>query len=174
MTVASALGGEMVEHLDAYDHWFLAEFDELESDAGASLVLEGLATLADVWLNGTHVLSSDNMFVSHEVPVERPLASGNELAIRFASVDAWLSERVVKAKSGVIRSMARQARALLDRVICRTRQRLGVKGAELRKVVIDPGQSQCVPTHGVVGGGQGNPEILFELGAGRHQSHRGT
>src|SRR5437868_15168671 len=35
-----------------------------------TLRFEGLATIAEVWLNGAKILESDNMFLAHEVEVE--------------------------------------------------------------------------------------------------------
>lgn len=50
------------------------------------LVAEGLDTVAEVFLNGEKILSSDNMFVAHRVPVKTLLRRGkNELHIRFRS-----------------------------------------------------------------------------------------
>jgi beta-mannosidase len=57
------------------------------------LSLGGLATLADVWVNGAHVLRSDNMFHSHAVDVSALLKGTNEIAIRFASLAAQLEAK---------------------------------------------------------------------------------
>ena len=46
------------------------------------LQLEGLATIADVWVNGRHVLHSQNMFRAYEVETG-PLEGDNELLVRF-------------------------------------------------------------------------------------------
>lgn len=54
--------------------------------ASASLFFEGLDTYADVFLNGSLVLSSDNMFVGYQVPVHQVLREGkNMLHVRFYS-----------------------------------------------------------------------------------------
>ena len=51
-----------------------------------SLCCDGLDTIATVWLNGEHVLSSDNMFVPARVPVSSRLRAGtNQLLIHFQS-----------------------------------------------------------------------------------------
>lgn len=76
--------------LDGYDWWYRCRFRCPEPHAGASLQFDGLATLADVWLNGTHILSSDNMFVAHTVDTGNALRSDNEIIIRFASLTAAL------------------------------------------------------------------------------------
>lgn len=56
-------------------------------DAGAvALCFDGLDTIATVWLNGTQILSSDNMFVPQRVDVRELLRAGtNELRILFES-----------------------------------------------------------------------------------------
>ncbi|HYA67695.1 MAG TPA: glycoside hydrolase family 2 protein, partial [Acidimicrobiales bacterium] len=47
---------------------------------------------ADVWVNGRHVLHSENMFTSHEVELAA-LDEENELVIRFGALVARLAER---------------------------------------------------------------------------------
>lgn len=50
------------------------------------LISDGLDTVAEVFLNGEKILSSDNMFVAHRLPVKPLLRRGkNELRIRFHS-----------------------------------------------------------------------------------------
>lgn len=54
--------------------------------AGAVMSFEGLDTYADVYLNGSLILSADNMFVGYEVPVREVLKAGeNRLHIYFYS-----------------------------------------------------------------------------------------
>jgi beta-mannosidase len=79
--------------LDEHDWWYRCSFHYDEAGMAASLNFAGLATLADVWLNGTHVLSSDNMFVAHSIDTKGELRSDNELVIRFASLTAALAIR---------------------------------------------------------------------------------
>lgn len=53
---------------------------------GAQLVFEGLDTYADVYLNGSPILKTDNMFVGNAVPVKEVLRAGeNRLNIYFHS-----------------------------------------------------------------------------------------
>ena len=56
----------------------------------------GLATIAEVWLNGARILSSDNMFLAHDVDVV--LAGDNELVIAFRSLDKALEDRKGRAR----------------------------------------------------------------------------
>lgn len=49
------------------------------------LVFEGLDTFCTVWLNGSQILVSDNMFLPHRVDVRRLLKDENELRLVFES-----------------------------------------------------------------------------------------
>lgn len=80
---------------DDQDWWYRLRFDH-PGNQGERIVLgfDGLATLADVQLNGKPLLASDNMFVAHECEIGDALAArGNELLIRFRSLDAALAQR---------------------------------------------------------------------------------
>ncbi len=79
--------------LDEHDWWYRCRFRSDDAEAGASLDFGGLASLADVWLNGTHILSSDNMYVAHRVDTGIALRHDNELVIRFASLAQALSAK---------------------------------------------------------------------------------
>ncbi|MGZ5271399.1 MAG: glycoside hydrolase family 2 protein [Ramlibacter sp.] len=78
---------------DAHDWWFSAHFDA--PPAGADLLaFDGLATLAEVSLNGEPILQSSNMFLAHQVPVgERLRLAGNELVMRFRALQPELARR---------------------------------------------------------------------------------
>ncbi len=78
---------------DSEDWWFRVRFTTPQCEGHGKLVLgfDGLATVADVWIDGKHVLSSDNMFVAHECPIES--ADSCELTIRCHSLDALLSRK---------------------------------------------------------------------------------
>lgn len=84
---------------DAHDWWFRLRFDapaHAPAPAPGStqvLGLDGLATLAEVWLNGRSLLHSDNMFVAHECDVSDTLHVGaNELVMVFRALDAALGQ----------------------------------------------------------------------------------
>ena len=64
------------------DVWYRARF---EGTGRRTLRFEGLATVAEVWLNGTKILDSDNMFLAHQVEVE--LSGDNGLLIVFRALD---------------------------------------------------------------------------------------
>jgi beta-mannosidase len=77
---------------DAFDWWFHCHFSRPDDPGPYVIELEGLATLADVWLDDRHLLHSENMFRSYEVAVDS-LDDENDLWIRFASLDVALEER---------------------------------------------------------------------------------
>jgi beta-mannosidase len=81
--------------VDDSDWWYRCELLAEPNVAGGRrvLVFEGLATLADVWLNGRLVLTSDDMFVPHEVDVSTDLRERNTLHLRFRSLSAALAAR---------------------------------------------------------------------------------
>ncbi len=84
---------------DAEEWWWRTTLParQAPTPAGAErfLCLDGLATLATVWLDDTLVLESENMFVAHRLRL--PDAGGGEVAhrlvIRFAALDARLAQR---------------------------------------------------------------------------------
>src|SRR3954447_22020020 len=74
-------GGDVLgdDDLDAHDWVFRTRF-EADEPGAAWLHAGGIATYADVALNGDVVLSTESMFLAHDVPVE--LRKGtNELTI---------------------------------------------------------------------------------------------
>ena len=85
-TAAGALvqAGEelaMMRDYDRYEWWFKCSFT---AEPGPhDLRLGGLATLADVWLNGRHLLHSENMFLHHELD-GLELEQDNFLVFRFS------------------------------------------------------------------------------------------
>jgi beta-mannosidase len=75
------------------DIWYRARF----SGAGRRVLrFEGLATIAEVWLNGAKILDSDNMFLAHDVEVD--LSGDNALVIAFRSLDKALEQRKGRAR----------------------------------------------------------------------------
>jgi beta-mannosidase len=100
-TVASALRTKKawdfgsIRNFDGPEWWYRTHFASTPCAADEALWLEldGLATLADVWLNGVHVLRSENMFLAHELDVSSLVRAHNELHIRFASLDSASSAR---------------------------------------------------------------------------------
>lgn len=100
-TVASALRArgqwnhQNPPDVDAQDWWYRTTFAAAERsvDEFYALCFDGLASLADVWLNGELILSSDNMFRGYRVDVGKVLRDENELVIRFRSLTADLKRK---------------------------------------------------------------------------------
>jgi beta-mannosidase len=113
-TVAGALAGAGLwspfddRDFDASDWWLRASFarpDHEQADESSvapagdgpdddwELSFDGLATLADVWLNGDLVLSSTNMFRAHRVAAASLLPVGNELVIRCRALGPALGAK---------------------------------------------------------------------------------
>jgi beta-mannosidase len=85
---------------DAEDWWYRVRFKAPSRAPHEELVLgfEGLATVADVWLNGRPLLSSDNMFLAHERLIVEPLTGESELVIRFRALDRLLEVKRPRPK----------------------------------------------------------------------------
>ena len=90
-TVAAALASGGRWSLDAptplhdRDWWWRTTLD---ASGRRILRFEGLATVAEVFLDGEKILESESMFLAHEVEVD--LSPGRELAIVFRSLAARL------------------------------------------------------------------------------------
>ncbi len=76
---------------DASDWWFRCRLPA-GGDGAWTLTLEGLATVADVWFRGEHVLHSENMFVPGRVPLAA-VAAGDDIVVRFAALAPLLGAR---------------------------------------------------------------------------------
>lgn len=93
------------DNRDRQDWWYRCKFratpTQLQSPSLSPplspskmrLNFEGLATLADIWLNGAPLLNTRNMFVGHRVDIGHLLRDDNELIICFRSLDAALSAK---------------------------------------------------------------------------------
>jgi len=92
---SGSLDLDQAPNFDDRDWWYRCEFEAEPNATPGTRVLrfDGLATLANVWLNDQQVLASDDMFVAHEVDVSGALSERNTLAIRFRSLTAALSAR---------------------------------------------------------------------------------
>jgi len=91
---AWSLDGE-ARRFDSEDWWFRREFSSSDWSGEGALILglDGLATIAEVWLNGELVLRSSNMFIGHEVDIRSRLQPTNELLICCRSLDRVLAQR---------------------------------------------------------------------------------
>ena len=80
---------------DAEDWWFRCRVKLDPCPPGGRTVLRfgGLASLADVWIDGAHVVRSESMFVEHAVDLENVANGECEIAIRFSSLNEALKKR---------------------------------------------------------------------------------
>jgi beta-mannosidase len=95
-TVADALrdAGLAADAIDGRDWWFRTRFEAAPVREGEEvvLVLDGLATIAEVYLNGLLVLRSESMFARSQVDVTGQLAAENELVICCRALAPLLAE----------------------------------------------------------------------------------
>ncbi|HET8899138.1 MAG TPA: hypothetical protein VFN09_10240 [Rhodanobacteraceae bacterium] len=95
-TVAGVLraGGrwslEETRDFDRDDVWWQLDFEA--APGAAVLGFDGLATLAEVWLDGALILASDNMFRAHRVPVELT-GTSHRLTIRCRALAPELKRK---------------------------------------------------------------------------------
>ena len=86
------------DDVDALDWWYRCTFSVPAIEPGQRVLLKcaGLASIADIWLDGTQILHSEDMFCSSEVeitPLLHEHTQPHDLYIRFLSVQAFLSTR---------------------------------------------------------------------------------
>ncbi len=93
MRAAGLWDGVAALPLDDHDFWFRAAFAGSGRD---TLRLEGLATIAEVWVNGERLLVSENMFLAHRL--ELSTLSRNDLHICFRSLSRWLAAKRGRAR----------------------------------------------------------------------------
>ena len=110
-TVAAALGDAACEaDIDAYDWWYRVEFARpaADSESPSVLVFEGLATVAEGWLNGAKLFDHQGMFTARRVDVRGKLRERNTLAIRFLALDVVPVPKSPRArwKTALVRSQA--------------------------------------------------------------------
>lgn len=97
--------------IDASDWWYRVRFPRPAASAGHYVLgFDGLAGAAQVWLNATPLISSDNMFIAHECPLDEHLAADNELVIRFRSLDQLLKQKRARPRWHVPMLPAQQLR----------------------------------------------------------------
>ncbi len=81
--------------LDSQDWWFRATFGSPPPADGEETVLHlgGIATVAEVYLNGDLLLEGRSMFATHAVDVTNRLEEKNELVICCRALNPLLAER---------------------------------------------------------------------------------
>ena len=106
--------------LDAHDAWLRTRLPEALPEGARHLVFEGLATLCDVWLDGAHVLHSENMFRPVELSRTEPLLPGMELTLRCAALAPWLAQKRARPRYRTHLVEAQQLRWLRTSLLGRT------------------------------------------------------
>ena len=88
------------EDWETRDVWYCVHFPVADPGAfqQSSLILDGLATIADVWLNDCHILHSENMFLRHELNVSALLRDENCLYFRFSALEPRLKNKKPRPK----------------------------------------------------------------------------
>jgi len=95
-TVASALGPQAAGvDLDARDWWFRrsVEIEPASEGEELALFLDGLATVADVYIDGEHLLHSESMFARHRIDLSGRDGGGHELTICCRALGPRLAVR---------------------------------------------------------------------------------
>ncbi len=88
-----------VQWVGEADWLYKLEFNAETTNHQRFLCFDGLDTFATVWLNGTPILKSDNMFVPHRLDITNLIQSGhNELCILLES--AWHQGLALEAANG--------------------------------------------------------------------------
>ncbi|MBL8097675.1 MAG: hypothetical protein JNK81_00735 [Anaerolineales bacterium] len=82
-TIASLTNESEIEK---FDWWYSTEFNFSNEGKKHFLVFDGLATLAEIWLNGEKILNTENMFLQYKVDVTEKLKEKNQLVICFRSI----------------------------------------------------------------------------------------
>jgi beta-mannosidase len=95
LAAASAWSFDSPRDFDADDWWFRCPIIVTDRQTSEKTVLRlgGLATLAEVWLDGEHILRSENMFLEHEIDIGGRLHPESEIVIRFASLGDELKKK---------------------------------------------------------------------------------
>ena len=101
-TVASTLSAanqwdmQQPPKIDALDWWYRTTFagpKEVGTNNPCWINFDGLATLAEIWLNGQLRLKTENMFRAYRLDVSPYLRSNNELVLGFRSVAEDLQKK---------------------------------------------------------------------------------
>jgi len=79
--------------LEGYDFWY---HTKIEAEGTANIIFEGLATFAEVYLDGELVLTSDNMFLTHEIEV--PSSGIHDLHLCFRALEPFLHAKRKRAR----------------------------------------------------------------------------
>jgi beta-mannosidase len=102
---------------DGCDAWWRTRID-VEAPGPMVLGFDGLATLADVWIDGTHVLRSENMFAPRHVRFDA--TGSHDILIRCAALTPELERRRPRPRWRVPMLKATQLRWFRTTLLGRT------------------------------------------------------
>lgn len=85
--------GEAPLDLDDRDVWYRAQFNGGGEEV---LIFDGLATIAEIWLNGELIRRTDNMFLPCKVSAQT--RTDNVIYLCFRSLTAWLATQRGRAR----------------------------------------------------------------------------
>lgn len=162
----------LLRDYDRDEWWFRCEFPAPPQASTHVLRMEGLATLADVWLNGEHLLHSENMFLTHELELDA-LAAENHLLFRFAPVSVALAARRPRPRWRTARLTSQNLRWIRTTLLGRTSGRPALPAAvgPWRPVTLLPAERVVVgrrTVHASVGpDGTGTVVVEAQLRSGR-------
>lgn len=92
--------------LESSDWWYCCDFDYdgVQQPGAGELIFERLATLAEIWLNGTLIGSSANFFQTLRIPLTSELLDSNRLIICFRALNKVLGQRMPRPrwKTGLV------------------------------------------------------------------------
>ncbi len=104
---------------DGQDWWWRTRLDGALAEPGPALLgFDGLATLADVWVDGRHVLHSENMFAARQVRID--VSGPHEILIRCAALTPELERRRPRPRWRVPMLKATQLRWFRTTLLGRT------------------------------------------------------
>jgi len=91
-------GSEKCQWVADYDWEYLLEFDcPAKLSISQTLVLDGLDTLADIFLNGSKIGSHNDLYLPASFDVTRVLQEKNILVVRFFSPNVYIKENPLPA-----------------------------------------------------------------------------
>ncbi len=76
--------GTNIFKMQDYENFHTIYFTEFDApEAEAKLCFDGIDTIADIYINGKLVKSTDNMYIGYEIPLDELKAKGNELVVHI-------------------------------------------------------------------------------------------
>lgn len=146
---------------DADDWWYHASFSA--EPQACRLELDGLATLADVWLDGMHLLHSENMFHAHSIELQ--VGGEHELVLRFAALATALAERRPRPRWKVRRLRSQNLRWIRTSLLGRLTGWVATPGpvGPWRAITLTPRQDVPLVSRRLTARGDATLDVRIEL-----------